>query len=156
MQSQVKIGVVGVSSYFNEKLVFRVNGSFEHNDIIQRYWDKEHAHMHEDCIVAKDASLIVDTVPSNNKYGYELRLLAVWDNAQRKFFYDYDDIGMEAEYMGLVVGLEGIPEIDTSEICPHCSKGRLIPMYDEHPNWIKFCRYCDFRTDNSEYNPLPY
>ena len=40
--------------------------------------------------------------------------------------------------MGLSVGLEGIPEIDTSEICPHCSKGRLLPMYDEHPNWINF------------------
>ncbi|MEC5241112.1 hypothetical protein P9C03_27845 [Bacillus mycoides] len=156
LMNRNKIGVVGFSTFVNGNLVFKVNGSFEHNDIIQKYWDKKCAHLHEDCIVSEDASLIVDTVPANNEYGYELRLLAVWNNAQRKFRYEYDDVGIEAEYMGLAVGLEGIPEIDTSEICPHCSKGRLLPMYDEHPNWIKFCRYCDFRTDNSEYNPLPY
>ncbi|MDZ5480064.1 hypothetical protein [Bacillus thuringiensis] len=151
LMNRNKISVVGFSTFVNGNLFFKVNGSFEHNDIIQRYWDKKCAHLHEDCIVSEDASLIVDTVPANNEYGYELRLLAVWNNAQRKFRYEYDDVGMEAEYMGLVVGLEG-----TSDICPSCSKGNLIPMYDEHPIWIKFCRYCDFRTDNSEYSPLPY
>ncbi|MGX5633510.1 hypothetical protein [Bacillus thuringiensis] len=151
LMNRNKIGVVGFSTFVNGNLFFKVNGSFEHNDIIQRYWDKKCAHLHEDCIVSEDASLIVDTVPANNEYGYELRLLAVWNHTQRKFRYEYDDVEMEAEYMGLVVGLEG-----TSDICPSCSKRNLIPMYDEHPNWIKFCRYCDFRTDNSEYSPLPY
>ncbi|MED1406191.1 hypothetical protein P4U07_26040 [Bacillus mycoides] len=44
MKGNEKIGIVGFSSYINEKLAFRVNGNFEHSDIIQRYWDKEIAY----------------------------------------------------------------------------------------------------------------
>ncbi|MGX5389340.1 hypothetical protein [Bacillus thuringiensis] len=94
LMNRNKISVVGFSTFVNGNLFFKVNGSFEHNDIIQRYWDKKCAHLHEDCIVSEDASLIVDTVPANDEYGYELRLLAVWNNAQRKFRYEYDDVGM--------------------------------------------------------------
>ncbi|MGQ4672499.1 hypothetical protein ACUIJ5_32225 (plasmid) [Bacillus toyonensis] len=50
LMNRNKIGIVGFSSQINGKLVFRVNGSFEHNDIIQRYWDKKHADLNEDCI----------------------------------------------------------------------------------------------------------
>lgn len=31
------------------------------------------------------------------------------------------------------------------EICPNCQT-ELMPMYDEHPNWIKFCPKCDYRV----------
>lgn len=36
-------------------------------------------------------------------------------------------------------------EPDHSEPC-HCG-GTMIPMYDEHPNWIKFCTTCDERKE---------
>ncbi|WP_179863646.1 hypothetical protein [Bacillus pseudomycoides] len=145
-----KIGVIGFSSYVNEKFIFKVNGTFDHNNIIQRYWDKEIAHMYDEFLFVEGSDLIVDTVAANNKYGYKLRLLAVWDNAERKFYYDYDDIGMSAEYLGLVIGLEGEPENEEEEYesCPRCFKGHLKTMYDEHPNWIMFCSNCDYRIEN--------
>ncbi|GAA3332531.1 hypothetical protein GCM10020331_093030 [Ectobacillus funiculus] len=42
-RKKIKIGVVGFfSSHVNGKLVFfRVNGNYEKNDIIQRFWDKK-------------------------------------------------------------------------------------------------------------------
>lgn len=43
-------------------------------------------------------------------------------------------------------------EPDYSE---RCSCGGIFkPMYDEHPNWIKFCSICDSRIENSEYSPI--
>lgn len=36
-------------------------------------------------------------------------------------------------------------EQDYSETC-RCG-GTMIPMYDEHPNWIKFCTTCDERKE---------
>ncbi|EOQ05309.1 hypothetical protein KOY_04543 [Bacillus cereus VDM021] len=44
-------------------------------------------------------------------------------------------------------------------LCPRCSeekKVEMIPMYDEFPNWIFFCRECDYRHENSDQSPLPY
>ncbi|KIQ77640.1 hypothetical protein RW25_28840 [Bacillus sp. L_1B0_8] len=46
-------------------------------------------------------------------------------------------------------------------LCPVCIKRgerevEMIPMYDEHPNWILFCRKCDHRHKNEEVSPLPY
>lgn len=32
--------------------------------------------------------------------------------------------------------------------------GDMLPMYEEHPNWIKFCVRCDSRTDDSIYSPI--
>ncbi|OOR06240.1 hypothetical protein BW897_30965 [Bacillus cereus] len=39
-------------------------------------------------------------------------------------------------------------------LCPVCIQREereveMIPMYDEHPNWILFCRKCDHRHENS-------
>lgn len=31
------------------------------------------------------------------------------------------------------------------EKCPLCSRGYLMPMYDEFPNGIKFCPSCGYR-----------
>ncbi|EJR29140.1 hypothetical protein [Bacillus mycoides] len=154
-----KVGIVGFSSRINGKLVFRVNGNYEHNDIIQRYWDKENADLYEEGGLLSDLDLIVDTVSANNKYGYELRLLAIWDHTKQSFFYNYDDIGMCAECFGLVIGLEderGNECAEPFEDCPRCTKGSMMPMYDEHPNWIKFCPICDYRDEDGDNSPLPY
>lgn len=43
------------------------------------------------------------------------------------------------------------------EIYEKCSCGGYWrPMYDEFPNWIKFCTKCDSRTEDFENSPLPY
>lgn len=34
--------------------------------------------------------------------------------------------------------------------------GKMLPMYEEHPNWIKFCSQCDSRSENTDRSPLPY
>lgn len=34
--------------------------------------------------------------------------------------------------------------------------GTILPMYDEHPNWIHFCNRCDSRSENDDFSPLPY
>ncbi|NRG44259.1 hypothetical protein HRF87_05715 [Bacillus sp. CRN 9] len=57
-----------------------------------------------------------------------------WDEAQRKGLFDEPD------------------EIDYSEPCS-CG-GVFTPMYDEHPNWIKYCTTCDSRTEGTEYSPI--
>lgn len=43
-------------------------------------------------------------------------------------------------------------EPDYSEPCS-CG-GILTPMYDEQPNWIKFCSTCDSRIENLDYFPI--
>lgn len=40
---------------------------------------------------------------------------------------------------------------DDGEKCPRADcNGEMLPMYEEHPNWIQFCRVCDLRYDASE------
>ncbi|MBG9732243.1 hypothetical protein ABD87_22730 [Lysinibacillus sphaericus] len=34
--------------------------------------------------------------------------------------------------------------------------GEWRPMYDEFPDWIKFCTKCDSRTEDVDYSPMPY
>jgi len=34
--------------------------------------------------------------------------------------------------------------------------GKMLPMYDEHPNWIKFCSLCGCRSEKTDRSPLPY
>ncbi|MEK5105087.1 hypothetical protein MKX83_24400 [Cytobacillus sp. FSL M8-0252] len=43
-------------------------------------------------------------------------------------------------------------EPDYSEACS-CG-GTFTPMYDEHPNWIKFCSTCDSRFENYDASPI--
>ncbi|MFB9759124.1 recombinase family protein [Ectobacillus funiculus] len=65
-----KIGVVGFSSHVNGKLVFRVNGNYEKNDIIQRFWDKNVSLSPEENL-HESIDIIVDTVQVNNELGYQ-------------------------------------------------------------------------------------
>ncbi|WP_426981334.1 hypothetical protein [Bacillus pseudomycoides] len=67
LKAKSTVGVVGYSSHVNGKLVFRVNGSYEYNDIIQRYWDREKAYIHEDCPVLEHEDLIGFLCPSPEK-----------------------------------------------------------------------------------------
>ncbi|WIY59019.1 hypothetical protein [Bacillus arachidis] len=44
-------------------------------------------------------------------------------------------------------------------VCPRCSEEKeieMIPMYDEYPNWILFCKKCDYRHENEDRSPLTY
>ncbi len=46
-------------------------------------------------------------------------------------------------------------------LCPACIKREereveMIPMYEEYPNRILFCRKCNHRHENEEVSPLPY
>lgn len=34
--------------------------------------------------------------------------------------------------------------------------GDILPMYEEHPNWITFCRSCGATGEDVEHSPLPY
>lgn len=43
-------------------------------------------------------------------------------------------------------------EPDFSEPC--ICGGILTPMYDEHPNWIKYCLDCDRRIENGDFSPI--
>lgn len=53
------------------------------------------------------------------------------------------DFGEEEELSALEAKLE------------KCScGGHIMPMYDEYPNWIKFCNKCDARTEDSEMSPI--
>lgn len=47
---------------------------------------------------------------------------------------------------------------DTSEeTYEKCScGGNMRSMYDEFPQWIKFCTKCDCRTENIDCSPMPY
>jgi len=46
---------------------------------------------------------------------------------------------------------------ESEEIYEKCScGGEWRPMYDEFPNWIKFCTKCDCRTEDIDYSPMPY
>src|SRR3954451_3558426 len=43
-------------------------------------------------------------------------------------------------------------ELDFSEPC--ICGGILTSMYDEHPNWIKYCLDCDRRIESGEFSPI--
>ncbi|MCC2248901.1 hypothetical protein JUJ52_02880 [Virgibacillus sp. AGTR] len=40
----------------------------------------------------------------------------------------------------------------TTEKCS-CG-GHLIPMYEDHPNWITICTSCDKRSANTDMSPI--
>ena len=138
-----KIGVVGFSSHVNGKLVFRVNGNYEKNDIIQRFWDKN-VSLNPEENFHESIDIIVDTVQASNELGYTLRVLALWNNDTKTYTFDNEEIQYAADYFGLESSWQEEYEYEEPlEDCPHCKKGFLMSMYDEHPNWIKFCPCCD-------------
>jgi|GEM_PF-4851866 hypothetical protein len=51
--------------------------------------------------------------------------------------------GEEIYVVSICADCRNSAEGDT--ICPNCGI-ELEPMYDEHPNWIKFCPKCDYRV----------
>lgn len=155
-----KIGVVGFSSHVNGKLVFRVDGNYEKNDIIQRFWD-ENVSLSPEENFHESIDIIVDTVQANNELGYTLRVLALWNNDTKTYTFDNEEIQYAADYFGLKSSWQDdTRNSDDNETnapdCPYCEKGFLMPMYDEFPNWIQFCPTCDYRTEDIENSPLPY
>jgi hypothetical protein len=150
-----KIGVVGFSSHVNGKLVFRVNGSYEKNDIIQRFWDKNVSLSPEENL-HESIDIVVDTVPANNDFGYTLRVLAIWNNDTKTYTFDNEEIQYAADYFELESSFDEEDDDTNASDCPYCEKGFLMPMYDEFPNWIQFCPGCDHRTEDVDYSPLPY
>lgn len=55
----------------------------------------------------------------------------------------------------LYLKLQSIEELEEEVEYEKCScGGYMMPMYDEHPNWIKFCSMCDSRSEDSDMSPV--
>jgi hypothetical protein len=56
--------------------------------------------------------------------------------------------------------LDEFPEYqleDEDDVEKHSCGGTVIPMYDEHPHWIKLCKQCgDQWEEEGSVSPLPY
>lgn len=48
---------------------------------------------------------------------------------------------------------EELDALEASREKCHCG-GYILPMYDEYPDWIKFCNKCNACSEESDYSPI--
>lgn len=64
-----------------------------------------------------------------------------------------DMLDMFMEIQCMEIQMEELNE--PTEEYEKCScGGEMLPMYEEHPNWITFCKRCDTRDTDSTYSPI--
>lgn len=39
--------------------------------------------------------------------------------------------------------------------CISCKSGKMIPLYEHHPNWIKICNECGVMVEDLNHGPIP-
>ncbi|PQQ47028.1 hypothetical protein C6A34_13640 (plasmid) [Bacillus thuringiensis] len=47
-------------------------------------------------------------------------------------------------------------EKSIASICPNCKKRSFRKLYNDHPKWIQFCLYCNYREVNTLESPFVY